>query len=408
MRSRTGSLPRSRWRSMDDSSPPAPRPATTSWRARRSATSSHIASWFARVSGALGSSRLRRTGMAARIVPRHGNRRAASVVGRPCRSAVAAPGARRVPRDRRRRRRGRLFRRHDPDPDRDRSTADRGDTGRRMLRRSVRVDDRRRARRTGPLGGQAAQRPRPGAARPARGPRRGDQDDRLRDPQGSTVHRRVPDRRSTARSSCSSSARRAARSGSPPARSRSTTARRCSWRSRRRSVPSSRCRSLDLPTRDLDDGYVIRRSSMSMSGRMLRYARSRAKLTQRELAQKTGIPQETIARIERGRVDPRIGTLDRLLEGCGFGLEVEPRLGIGIDRTQIRELLTANALGAPGSSRSTMTAHFVEIRRSIQGSRNERAPPPGGRGASSTRFARAGVDSSSIGGLAPRCTVRRR
>jgi transcriptional regulator with XRE-family HTH domain len=78
---------------------------------------------------------------------------------------------------------------------------------------------------------------------------------------------------------------------------------------------------------------------MSMSGRMLRYARSRAKLTQRELAHKTGIPQETIARIERGRVDPRIGTLDRLLEGCGFGLEVEPRLGIGVDRTQIIERL---------------------------------------------------------------------
>lgn len=78
---------------------------------------------------------------------------------------------------------------------------------------------------------------------------------------------------------------------------------------------------------------------MSMSGRMLRYARSRAGLTQRALAMKTGIPQETIARIERGRVDPRIGTLDRLLEGCGYGLEVEPRLGTGIDRTQIRELL---------------------------------------------------------------------
>jgi len=78
---------------------------------------------------------------------------------------------------------------------------------------------------------------------------------------------------------------------------------------------------------------------MSMAGRMLRVARSRAKLTQRELAAKSGVPQETIARIERGHVDPRLGTLDRLLEGCGYGLEVEPRLGIGVDRTQIRALL---------------------------------------------------------------------
>lgn len=78
---------------------------------------------------------------------------------------------------------------------------------------------------------------------------------------------------------------------------------------------------------------------MSMAGRMLRDARRRAGLTQRQLAAKTEIPQETIARIERGRVDPRVGTLDRLLEGCGYGLESMPRLGIGVDRTQIRELL---------------------------------------------------------------------
>lgn len=104
---------------------------------------------------------------------------------------------------------------------------------------------------------------------------------------------------------------------------------------------------------------------MSMSGRMLRYARSRAGLTQRALATKTGIPQETIARIERGRVDPRVGTLDRLLEGCGYGLEVEPRLGIGIDRTQIDALLDLTP-----SERLELAVdndrHFVDLRRSIR------------------------------------------
>ncbi len=80
---------------------------------------------------------------------------------------------------------------------------------------------------------------------------------------------------------------------------------------------------------------------MSMAGRMVRYARRRAGLTQRALSAKSGIPQETIARIERGRVDPRVGTLDRLLEGCEFGLEAMPRLGIGIDRTQFSSLLRA-------------------------------------------------------------------
>lgn len=78
---------------------------------------------------------------------------------------------------------------------------------------------------------------------------------------------------------------------------------------------------------------------MSMAGRMVRYARRRAALTQRQLSAKSGIPQESIARIERGRVDPRVGTLDRLLEACGYGLEALPRLGIGIDRPQIWERL---------------------------------------------------------------------
>jgi len=72
---------------------------------------------------------------------------------------------------------------------------------------------------------------------------------------------------------------------------------------------------------------------------MLRHARRTAGLTQRALAAKTGVPQETIARIESGRADPRVATLDRLLEGCGYGLEHLPRLGIGIDRAQIRERL---------------------------------------------------------------------
>jgi transcriptional regulator with XRE-family HTH domain len=78
---------------------------------------------------------------------------------------------------------------------------------------------------------------------------------------------------------------------------------------------------------------------MSMAGRMVRYARRRAGLTQRQLAAKAGISQESIARIERGRVDPRVGTLDRLLEACNYGLEALPRLGIGIDRPQIQERL---------------------------------------------------------------------
>jgi predicted transcriptional regulator len=104
---------------------------------------------------------------------------------------------------------------------------------------------------------------------------------------------------------------------------------------------------------------------MSMPGRMVRYARRRAGLTQRQLAAKTGIPQETIARIEAGRVDPRMGTVDRLLEACEMGLEVMPRLGIGIDRTQFQRLLNMTP-----SRRLELAmaddAHMVEFWRSFK------------------------------------------
>jgi predicted transcriptional regulator len=74
-------------------------------------------------------------------------------------------------------------------------------------------------------------------------------------------------------------------------------------------------------------------------GEELRRARQRARLTQRELAHRTGVAQPTIARIERGLVDPRTTTLERLLTGCGTGLAVREVSGLGIDRSQMRELL---------------------------------------------------------------------
>lgn len=75
-----------------------------------------------------------------------------------------------------------------------------------------------------------------------------------------------------------------------------------------------------------------------MIGRRLSHARRRAGLTQRELAARAGVPQSTVARIELGMMDPRVGTVDRLLRECGMNLELEPRLGEGVDRSQIVEL----------------------------------------------------------------------
>ena len=72
---------------------------------------------------------------------------------------------------------------------------------------------------------------------------------------------------------------------------------------------------------------------------MLRQARRRAGLTQRGLAERAGVPQPAIARIERGAVSPRLDTIERLLAVTGATLELSPRIGEGIDRTLIRAAL---------------------------------------------------------------------
>lgn len=74
-------------------------------------------------------------------------------------------------------------------------------------------------------------------------------------------------------------------------------------------------------------------------GEAVRMARRRVGLSQRELGERTGVPQSTIARIESGFVDPRTSTIVKLLAACGEELEVLPRLGDGVDRTIIRQLL---------------------------------------------------------------------
>jgi transcriptional regulator with XRE-family HTH domain len=81
--------------------------------------------------------------------------------------------------------------------------------------------------------------------------------------------------------------------------------------------------------------YLLRMKA----ARLLREARRRAGMTQRDLAHATGVPQPAIARIERGAVTPGLDTLERLLAGAGVTLEAVPRPGVGVDRTLIREAL---------------------------------------------------------------------
>ena len=70
---------------------------------------------------------------------------------------------------------------------------------------------------------------------------------------------------------------------------------------------------------------------MSSTAELLRQARERAGLSQRQLAQRAGTAQSVIARIERGLSSPTWDTLERLLEAAGFELaaQVEPRVVVG-------------------------------------------------------------------------------
>lgn len=55
---------------------------------------------------------------------------------------------------------------------------------------------------------------------------------------------------------------------------------------------------------------------------ILTKARNKIGLTQKQLAEKTGIYQADISKIERGLSNPSIGTLQRLADGMGLKMEI--------------------------------------------------------------------------------------
>ena len=57
------------------------------------------------------------------------------------------------------------------------------------------------------------------------------------------------------------------------------------------------------------------------TGARLRTVREDLGLSQLELSRRSGIAQESLSRIETGRRDPRLGTLQRLARGMGLSLE---------------------------------------------------------------------------------------
>lgn len=60
-----------------------------------------------------------------------------------------------------------------------------------------------------------------------------------------------------------------------------------------------------------------------IGGELVREARRRAGLTQRELAARAGTTQSAIARVESGRTSPSLEQVERLMRLSGFQLLVE-------------------------------------------------------------------------------------
>ena len=60
-----------------------------------------------------------------------------------------------------------------------------------------------------------------------------------------------------------------------------------------------------------------------IGGELVREARRRAGLTQRELAERAGTTQSAIARLESGRTSPSFEQVERLIKLCGFSMIVE-------------------------------------------------------------------------------------
>lgn len=77
---------------------------------------------------------------------------------------------------------------------------------------------------------------------------------------------------------------------------------------------------------------------MVIGGELVREARKRGALTQRELAERAGTTQSGIARLESGRTSPSLETVQRLIRLCGFELLMELALFDDSDRVQARDL----------------------------------------------------------------------
>ena len=74
----------------------------------------------------------------------------------------------------------------------------------------------------------------------------------------------------------------------------------------------------------LQKGRGLKEQWIQESGALLRLLRRRLKMTQAQLAKKSGVPQTNIANIESGKKRATLPTLEKLFAGLGFRLALLP------------------------------------------------------------------------------------
>lgn len=99
--------------------------------------------------------------------------------------------------------------------------------------------------------------------------------------------------------------------------------------------------------------------SPSTAGNLLLLARQQAGLSQRELAERAGVTQSEIARIESGKREPSIPTIQRILAGAG--LELRFRLMPRDDHDQV-----LNAREEGHRSSAERAGEFARHRRNVE------------------------------------------
>lgn len=110
----------------------------------------------------------------------------------------------------------------------------------------------------------------------------------------------------------------------------------------------------------------------SASSIVLRNLRHRKQLTQRALAERSGVPQPTIAEIEAGRREPTMSLLSRIAESVGETLQVRtvplPRFSAVATANQIAERLTVSSdqVASPASRKDSALRSLLDLRDALR------------------------------------------